>query len=159
MTNTEKLQALIIDLETVLKHRDGFLHQIRTLDLEMELIGNHTMDGPHKEDAEEHLKALRTQLLQADEYLRASHRKMAQLSGKGTPDEVRVFITELKVALNKIAEANGRVASAKADFSVYNESESEDIRNIVVKELAESQSDLEKYESYAFSLVPDAYVP
>lgn len=158
MTNIEKLQSYIVDLETVLQHRDGFLRQIRSLDLEMELVGNNTLDK-FKNDTSEYLSSLHSQLLQADEYLRASQRKLTELSGKQSPEEARVLITELKVALNKIAESNTRLASAKADFAVYENSENEEIRNVVTRELADATADLEKYESYAFSLIPESYNP
>lgn len=158
MTEIERVQAYVVDVDTVLRIRDDYYRQVRGLQLEAEVIGRAALDGFEKQQ-QQALEETQMALNQADECFRVSQRMLFTLTGRETIDEARVHLTLVKTSLNKIAEARARQASATADKDAYTALKQEALEAVASRELEMADEEVAMFEKNAVALVPVSYTP
>jgi uncharacterized protein YigA (DUF484 family) len=156
MEAIDKFQAYLMTADAFLAQHDNYLREIHAIKVENTMLDQYGI-GEFQREAKERIDQNRTAIDQADEMCRGAAKQLTALTGKLTVDEVRKHVSDLKVALGKIAEARTRVSSAKADFEVYKNHRK--YGKAVKKDLEEAGQAETHYTEYALSLVPETYNP
>jgi hypothetical protein len=159
MSEIDRIYKYVYDVEALLKHREGFARQIRELQIESQLVAEHTLPNAFEHESAAQLEMNGKAMAQADEFVRASDRKLIVLTGRTDIDDTRRHVTQLKVGLGKIGEAHARTASAQFDYGVYKHSDNEEIRTLCERELESAIKDEAAYTALLKAEVPDSYSP
>jgi hypothetical protein len=97
--------------------------------------------------------------LQSDEYFRAAQGRILELTGKSTADAARKMLVELKVGLNRIAEAQANLADAEYNLIAGNGTTDENHSARMNQILEIARRELENLQNHVVSLVPTNYQP
>lgn len=119
--NIERVQKYLLDLEELLRMKDQHLQTMRGMQMEENLLGSDLFGNTFREDRQKLLEQIKESRKEASDAIEVIDTLLAALT-----DSPREKIIEVKVALNRVAEARALVAEIEQTAEIEPESISQE---------------------------------